>query len=59
MGADGEGCEAYWDRIDDVKALVEPFPLVPAIWIGLNFWKSDGCRDVSIVGAFGLFSYDV
>lgn len=43
LGALGFCVLLYWDKIDDMKALVEPFPLVPAIWIGLNLVKSEGC----------------
>jgi hypothetical protein len=31
-----------WARIEDIKADVEPFPLVPAMCIGLRELKSDG-----------------
>lgn len=40
MGWDCEG--RYWARIEEMKELVEPFPLVPAICIGFNRSKSDG-----------------
>jgi len=37
----------YWARIDDMKALVDPFPLVPAICIHFKRLKSDGCTSHS------------
>lgn len=37
------GTPQYWDKIEEVKAHVEPLPLVPATWIILNLSKSDGC----------------
>lgn len=38
---------AYWARMDEMKALVEPLPLVPAICIGLNRSKLAGFPAVS------------
>lgn len=39
-GAQGD---VYCERIDEMKALVEPLPLVPAMWTGLSRSKSAGC----------------
>lgn len=37
-----EGRRRYWVKIEEMKAQVEPFPLVPAMWIMLSFSKSEG-----------------
>lgn len=45
-----EGCDcaslgvadAYCDRIEEINALVDPFPLVPATCTGFSLSKSEG-----------------
>jgi len=34
--------DAYCERIEDIKALVEPLPLVPAMCIGFSLSNSEG-----------------
>ena len=34
----------YWERMEDMKAEVEPLPLVPAMWMALRRLKSEGWR---------------
>jgi len=41
-GVCGAAEDAYCDRIEDTKALVEPLPLVPAMCIGFSLSNSDG-----------------
>ena len=36
--------DRYWPRIEEMKALVEPLPLVPAMCIAFSRSKSDGCH---------------
>ena len=31
--------------MEEVKADVEPFPFVPATWIGFKRFRSDGCKN--------------
>ncbi len=38
-----EGCR-YCPKMEEMKALVEPFPLVPDICIAFNRSRSDGCQ---------------
>jgi len=33
----------YWVKIEDINALVEPLPLVPAMWMAFRSLRSDGC----------------
>lgn len=45
----------YCVRIDDMKADVDPFPFVPAIWIALRSLNADGCgKDQYLVLIGGL-----
>ena len=44
----------YWARMEEIKALVEPLPFVPAIWIAFKRLKSEGWRSKKAMHQLGL-----
>lgn len=36
------GAGRYWERMEEMKAHVEPLPFVPAMWMTLSLVRSEG-----------------